>query len=188
MELLAELHRRAAVQVYVSVAFFDDDIAKRIEPSAPRPSRRFRTLSLLSGAGIPVGISLSPVIPGLNDDQIPSIVERAAACGATSAFSTLLRLPGPVEEVFFTRVREQLPDRARKIENFIRETRGGELNDSRFGSRMSGNGERWTAIRWMFNEACRRHGINSDDEPVAEPALVTKQTTFRRPREQLRLL
>lgn len=188
IELLTELHSRAAVQVYISVAFSDDGVSKCIEPSAPRPSRRFRTIGALAAAGIPVGISLSPVIPGLNDEQIPQILETAAQQGATSAFSTLLRLPGPVEEVFFTRLREQLPERARKVENFIRETRGGELNDSRFGSRMTGDGERWAATRWLFRETCRRCGIRSDEEVVSEPTAKPSQSTFRRPREQLSLL
>ncbi len=184
-ELLAELHARASAHVFISVAFADDHLAKLIEPSAPRPSRRFRTMAALAAAGVPVGFSLSPVIPGLNDEQIPEIVRRAAESGATSAFSTLLRLPGPVEEVFFTRLRAAVPERAKKVESFLRETRGGDLNVSRFGSRMRGEGERWAAIRWMFRESCRRHGIACEEFTRSVSGKDEEASTFARPREQL---
>jgi DNA repair photolyase len=106
-----------------------------------------------------VGLSLSPVIPGLNDDAIPELLERAADAGAARVFATLLRLPGAVRGVFFERLERRSPERARRVERALREARGGELNDARFGQRMRGHGARWAMVERLLELHARRLGL-----------------------------
>ena len=179
-ELIAEIHRRAAARVTLSIPFVDDGMAREIEPYASSPTKRFETVRVLRDAGVPVSVSLGPVIPGLNDDQIPAVLERAADAGAQAAFLIMIRLPREVLPVFSERVREAFPLRADKVLNTIRHVRQGTMNDSRFGSRMRGRGPRWTAIEQLFEMHRRRVGLEPS-EPL-EPA-----STFRRPSDQLSL-
>ena len=140
-DLLAALAREANASVSISIPFLDEEIARAIEPGAPTIRRRFETMELLANAGVPVGIGVAPIIPGLNDADIPGLLKRAKKHGAHYAFHTLLRLPGSVKAVFFHRLKEALPLRAARIEHRIREVRAGKLYDSRFGHRHDGAGE-----------------------------------------------
>ena len=158
-ELLAELNEIAGARVYQSIPFADDATAKLIEPHAPPPSRRFEAMRTLVKAGVPVGVMLAPIIPGLNDQQMPEVLKLAAEAGATSAGYVPLRLPGSVAPVFLERVRTAMPMRAEKIENRVREMRQGKLNDSRFGNRMRGSGNYWDGIKELFNISARRFGL-----------------------------
>lgn len=182
IELLANMSKEMRVSVAVSVAFLDDKISKRIEPGAPRPSHRFETIRRLSEAGVTVGVGVAPVIPGLNESDIPGILDLAAQAGASSAFMTLVRLPGTVKEVFLNTIANEFPDRLNRVSNAIIELRTGKLNNSEFGERMTGSGPRWEAIRWMFNEGVRRHRLNGTKERPKMPL-----DTFRRPSRQLSL-
>lgn len=182
-DVLAALARRARVRVSFSIPFADDAMAREIEPAAPPPSARFAAMRALADEGVPVGLALAPVIPGLNDDQIAEIVARAGDAGAAYAFRLPLRLPAEVRDVFLPRLARALPDRAQKVENAIRELRGGRLNDSRFGARMDGAGPRWRVATEVFRVACRRAGIATSSRYGPEEA----ETTFRRPGSQLAL-
>ena len=124
--------------------------------------------------GVPVGIGVAPIIPGLNDADIPSLLKEAKRCGARFAFHTLLRLPGSVRAVFLHRLKEDLPLRAARVEHRIRETRGGNLTDSRFGHRHQGQGTYWQTIEQIWELWTRRLGFNQDEEPE-------RVSTFRRP-------
>ena len=126
IELFTELAKRAGFHLSVSLAFVDDELARKIEPWAASPSRRLKVIETMAKADIPVGVMCAPVIPGLNDDQMIRVLERAKDAGATSAGWVLLRLPGVVKEVFEERVRIALPLAADKILHRIRQTRGGE--------------------------------------------------------------
>jgi DNA repair photolyase len=159
-DLLADIAERAGARVYVSIPFCDDALGWALEPHASAISQRFRTLEVLTKAGVQTGVALAPVIPGLNDDHIPKVLERAADCGARRAFMTLLRLPAEVLPVFEGRVREALPDRADKIFSTVRQVRDGQLNESSFGRRMVGRGPRWKIISRLFETQCRRLGLN----------------------------
>ena len=143
-------------------------------PGASSPSRRFETLRILSQAGVPTGVSLAPLIPGLNESDIPEVLERAREAGADMAFMTLVRLSKEVLPVFRERIAEAFPERVSKIENGIRELRGGDWNDSRFASRMHGRGARWEALARMFDLQCRRLGYRSrmsqTRTPIGPPA------------------
>ncbi len=164
IELLRRLNDVAGVGIFVSVPFIDPEVARKMEPGAPSPQKRLETVKLLNDAGVPAGVSLAPLIPGLNDSDMTKILELARAAGARRAFMTLVRLSGEVLPVFLERIGEAFPpERSRKIVNAIREMRGGQMNDSRFGSRMEGSGPRWELAEKLFDATCRRLGINTAD-------------------------
>ena len=167
-ELLAKIEERAGAMVWFSVGFLDEDPGRGLEPGVAAPSLRFRAMRRLADLGVPVGISLSPILPGLNDHRIPALLERAVEAGAGRAFMTLLRLPGPVEEVFRARLRELLPDGAEALLAGLRDQRGGELDQRGFGERMVGQGARWKATRDLFEMSCRRVGVLFGDGPMRE--------------------
>ena len=176
LDLFKQLKKKAWIRVYFSIAFNDDDAARAVEPQAPSISKRFETMRILSEAGIPTGISIAPIIPGLNEEAIPELLSRAKSAGASSATWSLLRLSGHVEEVFLERMRQEFPDRFSKIIHRIREVRGGSLNDSAFFSRHHGSGPYWRVIEKLFELGCRRAGFSADEGPVPQ--------TFRRPQAQ----
>ncbi len=160
VDVISDIARRADASVFVSIPMLDDDVARAIEPWASRPVRRLEALRRLSDAGVRTGVSVSPLIPGLNDSTIPAVLAAAKDAGATMAFLTLLRLPAEVEPVFVARVKEALPLRADKILRALTELRGGaKLTESRFGDRMRGKGERWHAIEQLFELHAKRLGI-----------------------------
>lgn len=172
--LLAELAQRAKTRVYFSIAFADDARARLIEPGAPPPSRRFEALRRLHAAGVPVGVIVAPLIPGLNDREIPAVLQRAAECGARSAAYTALRLPGSVGSVFLTRLGAALPDAAKRVESRIRDMRGGELTDPRFGQRMTGRGAYWQSIERLFATSAARFGLAGRDAGCDAPKRPNK--------------
>lgn len=177
--LLAELGAVAGCSVTLSIPFIDDEGGRQIEPYASAISKRFAALATLSAAGVRTGVGVSPVIPGLNDSQIPAILTRARECGAQYAFMTMLRLPGSVLPVFQERLAEAVPLRAQAVLSAIRDVRGGELNRSAFGERMTGEGPRWRAIEQLFATHARRLGFATDDAPT-RPA----RQAFRAPQRQ----
>lgn len=158
-DLLGELARGAGAVVHLSIPFLDAADARAIEPQAPSPERRFRTMRVLADAGVPVGIAIAPVIPGLNDHAIPALLREAKAHGADKAFAILLRLPREVEDVFVERLRQALPLRADKVLSWLSAMHGGKLKDSRFGERMRGQGPRWEAIDGLFRIWARKLGL-----------------------------
>lgn len=184
LDLLVQLREHSAIQVYMSVAFANDELSKKLEPGAPRPSTRFRAMRELTEAGIPVGVGVAPIIPGLNDREIPKILELAKAAGATSAFMTLVRLPKEVKPVFIERLEREFPSRAKKVLSQIGAMKGGTLNRTEFGARMKGDGPQWDAVRFLFERSVERLGLDRN----ARPPQVAQRRTFRRPGEQLRLL
>ncbi|MBI2069807.1 MAG: PA0069 family radical SAM protein [Elusimicrobia bacterium] len=174
--LLAELHQRSNVHVTASIAFSDDAMSRKVEPQTPAPSRRFQMIETLTKAGVPVGVLIAPVIPGLNENQIPQILKHAREAGARSAGMVILRLPGNVREVFLTRMAREFPDRIKKIESFIRAAKGGALNRSQFFQRHQGQGLYWETIKKLFSIQVKKLGFDEDDEKLMP-------STFRRPDE-----
>ena len=162
------------VVAYVSVTTLNDDLCAILEPRTSRPSARLRAISELAAAGIPVGVNVAPVIPGLTDHEMPAILKAAAGAGARWAGYTALRLPSTVLEVFTGWLRQHKPDRAEKILSALRDVRGGKLNDSRFGNRMVGQGPVAKNIAELFQVYARREGLNVQERP----ALIE---SFRRP-------
>jgi DNA repair photolyase len=176
IEVFKQLQEQAWIRVYFSIAFADDETARLVEPQAPTVSKRFETMRILSEAGIPTGISVAPIIPGLNEEAIPELLARAKSAGATSATCSLLRLPGHVETVFLDRMREAFPDRISKIIHRLQEVRGGQLSEGGFFSRHHGNGTYWRCVEQLFDVGRRRAGFVEEDRPVPR--------TFRRPTAQ----
>ena len=166
IDLLARLAKKCGAHVTVSIPFLDDDVGRKVEPGAAAPHKRFEALRALSEAGVETGIAIAPLIPGLNESDVPRLLERAKECGATSAFMVLLRLPAEVLPVFRERIAEALPERAKKIESAILDVRGGRMNESAFGRRMSGAGPRWDVVERMFDIQCARLGLNRREHPV----------------------
>jgi len=160
IDVLQALSAQTDVRVFVSIPFADDDSGRAIEPWASPIRKRFEALRALSDAGIDTGVAMAPIIPGLNDAMVGEVLQRARDAGARHAFAIALRLPAEVAPVFEARLREQMPLRADKVLNAVRQMRGGQLNDARFGSRMRGHGPRWQAIEALFTLTARRLGFH----------------------------
>jgi DNA repair photolyase len=154
-----------------------------VEPYVALPERRMRTVERLAAAGLDVGINVAPFLPGLTEHDLDTLLHRAADAGATRAWTTMLRLPGSVKEVFASRLRERLPLTAEKTLARIRDARGGGLNDPRFHSRFRGTGPYADSVARMFRGLVKKHGL--DGPPRARPV---QPTPFRRPQAQLSLL
>ncbi len=176
IDVLQRLRDVARVSVSISIPFWDEAHARAIEPWVPSPARRMRAVEALASAGIDVGVNVAPVIPGLGDQEMPRVLEAAAQAGAKRASMIMLRLPGPVRQVFEQRVREALPLRAERILSRIRDTRGGRLNDPRFGARMRGEGAHAQATQRLFEATCDRLGLLRGWSGVTD-----EPTTFERP-------
>ncbi|MCA8973336.1 MAG: PA0069 family radical SAM protein [Planctomycetes bacterium] len=176
VDVLADLARHGAASVFVSVPFADEADARRIEPYAGSPARRLAAVRLLSDAGVPTGVSVSPLIPGLNDHQVPEILRRARDAGARHAFHVLLRVPAEVEEVFTQRLRQAFPLRAAKVMSLLAAMRGGRAKDARFHARMAGQGPRYQVIVDLFERTARALGLS--------PPAADGRSPFRRPGAQ----
>ena len=175
LDVLLKLKERASLGVTVSIPIWDREHARAIEPYVATPKRRMQTIEKLVQAGIDVGVNIAPVIPGLSDADIPSILEAAHAAGARRAGFVFLRLPGSVKQVFEERIRAALPLRADRILNRVRDARGGKLYDSRFGIRGRGEGTYAEAARALFDSTVRRLGMNAECHGGA------REDTFQRP-------
>jgi DNA repair photolyase len=159
VDVLGELARVASAFVTVSIPFWDPERARAIEPYVATPARRLRVIETLARAGLEVGVNVAPIIPGLNDQDIPRILAAARDAGATRAGCVLVRLPGSVKQVFEERLRAALPLTADRVLHRIRETRGGRLYDPRFGSRGRGEGTYAEMIRTLFETTAARLGF-----------------------------
>jgi DNA repair photolyase len=175
IDVLRELAAVARLGVSISIPFFDEQKARAIEPFVPSAARRLRIIETLADAGIDVGVMTAPIIPGLNDEDMPRVLEAAARAGARHAGYVLVRLPGSVAGVFEHRLRAAFPERADKIMSRIVQTRGGNaLYDSRFGTRQTGSGAMAQVIGSLFLTTARRVGL----APIAgEPAGAVDQTS-----------
>lgn len=174
IDVLTRLHDEAWVQVYFSIPFADNDTARKVEAQAPSSTKRFEAMRRLSEAGIPTAISIAPVIPGLNEDDIPELLARARQAGASSATFILLRLSGSVEPVFLERMAAAFPDRIKKIANRMKEVRGGTLSEGQFFKRHTGTGVYWNLIERLFEVGYRKAGFQDD-------AVRPVPRSFRRP-------
>ena len=174
--ILQKLAAAQAIRILVSIPILDPDICQALEPGTVRPHHRFRTIEKLSKAGIPVGISIAPLIPGLTDSDIPNLLQQAKAAGAQYAMMQLLRLPGTVADVFQARLHHALPLRANKIINGLKEMRNDKLNNTAFGQRSKGQGIRWQMSDRLFRLWTTKLGF----QPMPE---LDNPSPFRRPGE-----
>lgn len=160
IDILQDMARDNTIVVNMSITTMDSDLARRMEPRTSRPGLRFKAIEELSKAGIPVGIMMGPVIPGLTDQEIPSILKAASDAGARNANYTMLRLPYGVKDLFQDWLAEHYPNRVNKILNRVRDMRGGRLNDSEFGLRMRGQGVFADQVATLFTLYKKKYGLN----------------------------
>jgi DNA repair photolyase len=181
LDVVQELASHRAVAVFLSVTTLDGQLSRILEPRASQPAGRLAALQALREAGVPAGVLVAPVIPGLTDHEIPGILEATAAAGAQFAGYVVLRLPHAVRGLFEDWLSRHLPDKKEKVLGRIRDLRGGKLNDPNFGTRMKGQGIWADTFRDLFQLSCRQAGIQGQ-----APELTTK--AFRRPAGDQRLL
>ncbi|GDX78369.1 hypothetical protein LBMAG42_01800 [Deltaproteobacteria bacterium] len=168
-DLLAALAAGPGGEVTVSIPFDDPAACRAIEPGAPPPARRYAAIAALARAGVPVGVNIAPMIPGLNDRDIPAILRNAHQAGAQWAHLMPVRLPGAVEATFRERLQAAYPDRAAGVLAKIRRMRGGTLNVSRFGARFRGVGAEWEATRALFQLWRAKLGYSERPPTKASP-------------------
>jgi len=176
-DLLAALARSDCAMVFLSITTLDADLAGKLEPRAARPLARLGAIKALAAAGVPVGVLVAPVIPGLNDHEMPAIIAAAAQAGARYAGWTLLRLPLAVGPLFTAWLERHFPQRKDKVLGRVRDLRGGKLNNSRFRDRMRGQGPVGDLFQQMFDLACQQAGLRG-----RAPRLSTAH--FQRPGQQ----
>lgn len=174
IDLLGTLARHDAASVAMSITTLDRELARRLEPRAARPDRRLDAIRAIAQAGIPVGVLVAPVIPGLNDHEIPAILAAVKEAGATSAGYVLLRLPHGLKDLFEEWLDRHRPLARDKVLGRLRDLHGGRLYDPTYGKRMKGEGPLADQIASLFAVAARRAGL-----PKRSMALST--AAFRRP-------
>lgn len=162
-DVLKEMSKWNLVCVTLSITTLDASLASRMEPRAGTPEKRLEAVRILSDAGIPVGVNVAPVIPGLTDSEIPEILRRAADHGALFAGWIMMRLPYAVKDLFQEWLRREVPLRADKVLGRVRDVRNGNLTDARFETRMTGEGELARTIEALFENSCRKLGLNEKD-------------------------
>lgn len=181
LDILTPMAQMGLVHVMISVTTLRNEIASTMEPRTSIPARRLDAIEALAKAGIPTGVMVAPVVPGLTDEELPAIVQAAAERGAIRASYILLRLPGPVAPLFEDWLDRSMPERKDKIIGRIKEIRGGQLNDSRFGYRMRGEGVWAETLSNLFQMTCRRYNLNQPIEPLKIDQFI------RNPNNQLEL-
>jgi DNA repair photolyase len=174
VDLLAELARYHCVAVFLTITTLDTELSGKLEPRGSRPQHRLRAIRTLADAGVPVGVMVAPVIPGLTEHELPSILQAAADAGAKNAGYVVLRLPHAVKEIFTDWLDRQEPLKKERVLSRVRELRGGKLNVSEWATRMKGEGIFAEQVHDMFKVAARRAGLNE-----ARTELSTGN--FRRP-------
>lgn len=175
LDILGPMAAKGLAKVGLSITSLDRDLARKIEPRAPRPDKRLAAIRACVAAGVPTSVLVAPVIPAINDHEIEAILEAAAAAGAESATWVLLRLPLEIAGLVEEFLRAQFPDRADRVLSLVRQTRGGELYRAEWGKRMSGDGPYAQMIGQRFRNACGRLGL-------ARRAGGLDNTRFRAPK------
>jgi DNA repair photolyase len=161
-DVLGELARYDAAKVFLSITTLDAQLARTMEPRTSSPELRLEALSTLSAAGVPVGVMVAPIVPGLTDHEMPAILAAAKKAGAKWAGFVVLRLPWAVAPLMEAWLEEHFPDRKDKVLNRVRDLRGGKLYDAKWGVRGRGEGIFAEQIQALFDVACRKHGLNED--------------------------
>ncbi len=177
-DILAEMAKLKLVSVMVSITSLKEDLRQKMEPRTATAKRRLQVIEELTKAGIPTGIMTAPIIPGLNSDEVPALIKAAADHGAVMAGYTIVRLNGAIGPIFSDWIHKAYPDRAEKVLNQISEAHGGQLNDSRFGTRMRGEGKIVESISQMF-----KHSVNKHIKSKGRQSVELDLTAFRVPDE-----
>jgi DNA repair photolyase len=166
LDILVPLAERKLASVMISVTTLDSGLARTMEPRAPTPKRRLQAMEALVQAGVPVGVLASPMIPGLNDSEMEAILEASAEAGATSAGYILIRLPLEVKDLFIEWLEANYTTKAARVLKLVKDARGGELYEARFGRRMRGTGPYADILEKRFEVACRRLGLGDGESEL----------------------
>jgi DNA repair photolyase len=180
IDILQEMSKMNLVHVMVSITSLREELRLKMEPRTATAKNRLKVIEQLSKAGIPTGVMTAPIIPGLNSDEIPDLIKAAADHGADSAGYTIVRLNGAIGNIFNDWIRKNYPDRADKVLHHIQSVHGGQLNDSRFGTRMRGEGNIADSISQLFKLAVKKHLKGRD-------TFQYDLSHFRRPGEVMQL-
>lgn len=160
LDILGPMAERGLAQVCVSVTTLDRKLANRLEPRAASPAKRIETIRALSEAGVHTGVMAAPMIPGLNDQELETILQTARQAGAHMASYILLRLPLEIKDLFVEWLETHAPDKAQHVMSLVHQTRGGRAYTSEFGQRMRGTGEYASLLKRRFDVANRRLGFD----------------------------
>jgi len=180
MDILKEMAKLNLCSVYISINSLNEKLRLQMEPRTTTVKQRLNVVEELSKAGIPTGVMVAPLVPGLSDHEIPAILKTIAGCGARSAGYTIVRLNGAVGPIFQDWLKANFPDRAEKVWHMIQSCHGGKVNDSRFGERMRGEGNIAKLIKDTFALHCRINKLNLN-------RFTADSTLFAVPKPQLRL-
>ena len=179
-DILLEMAKLNLVSAYLSINSLNEDLRSKMEPRTATSKQRLRVIEELSKAGIPMGVVVAPLVPGLSDHEIPSILKAAAQAGAKSAGYTVVRLNGAIAGIFEDWLRKNYPDRFEKVWHSIQSCHAGKVNDSRFGDRMRGDGNIAQMISDNFKLHCRLNHLN-------ETRTELNSSLFKVPKVQLSL-
>ncbi|MCX2575601.1 PA0069 family radical SAM protein [Pedobacter sandarakinus] len=179
-DILQELAKLKLCAVYISINSLNEHLRQVMEPRTTTAKQRLRIVETLSKAGIPVGVLVAPIIPGLSDHEIPGILREVANAGATRAGYTVVRLNGAIGQIFEDWLRKNFPDRFDKVWHMIQSCHGGNVNDSRFGERMRGGGNIAKMISDNFKLHCKLNGLNLN-------RIDLDHSQFKVPSEQMSL-
>ncbi|WP_460907727.1 PA0069 family radical SAM protein [Paraburkholderia jirisanensis] len=179
LDLLVPMAERGQVMVAITITTLDADIARTLEPRAATPTRRLRTIRTLADAGVPVGVSIAPIIPFVTEPDMERVLEACAQAGATSASYIVLRLPWEVAPLFKDWLAAHFPDRADRVMNRVRDMRGGKDYDSSFATRMKGEGLWADLMKQRFAKATRRLGLNARQRGILDMSLFQRMEPQR---------
>ena len=180
LDILQEMAKLNLIMVYSSINSLNEKLRLAMEPRTSTAKQRLKVVEELSKAGIPMGVMVAPLVPGLSDHEIPAILKAVSSAGAIKAGYTIVRLNGAISQIFEDWLRKNFPDRFDKVWHMIQSCHGGNVNDSRFGERMRGDGNIAQMIRDSFKLHCRLNGLNSKE-------IVLDHSLFKVPGSQLKL-
>ena len=166
LDILSEMASHHCAMVFLSITTLDRDLARRMEPRTSTPDMRLKAIERLATAGVPVGTMVAPIVPGLNEEEIPAILTAAASAGAEWGAHVILRLPLAVKPIFIDWLDREEPDRAKKVRNALLEMKGESLNATEFRARMKGVGPRAANITQLFQMTSRKLNLNSKPSPL----------------------
>lgn len=179
-DLLQDMASRRIVSALVSITSFNEDLRRAMEPRTTTASQRLRTIEVLSKAGVQMGVMLGPMIPGLNEHEMPAIIKAASEAGATFSAYTFIRLNGAIKLLFHDWLYKNFPDRADKVWHLIEASHAGKVNDSQWGRRMRGEGNIAKLVADQYNAYTKKYGLRHE-------RLGLDCSKFRRPGEQGKL-
>ncbi|MFN0257146.1 PA0069 family radical SAM protein [Pedobacter ureilyticus] len=180
LDIIQEMAKHKLISVYVSITSLNEDLRQKLEPRTTTAKQRLKVIEQLSKAGVPMGVMAAPMIPGLNNHEIPTILKACADAGAIGAGYTVVRLNGAISKIFEDWLAKNFPDRFDKVWHQIQDCHGGNVNDSRFGARMRGEGNFAQLMNNTFKLHCKLNGLNVQK-------IELNSTSFKIPRAQLNL-